>query len=273
MWASHRARLLHPTDQRNSAIFDSDDETDPSIPNENRRSRRRDSTVSTSSMIHPPAVVRLEGPYGHASPIFDHDCILLVAGGVGVALTIGYLDQILREAMREDVPVDTLTRQRVKFVWVVREWGEVQVLRERLERIREGIAAINHAHIQRPMEKRGLDADFEVYVTRKPSPVDYTSFSNSSLVGNGGPLPTLKMHTYVRPAFSGILREEIISAGEIHVASESRQTSIAVLGCGAAPILDALRVAVWQEEKRKRNQKGPKDAIVDVDYYEHGYSW
>ena len=275
MWASHRARLVHPTDQRNSAIFDSDDETYPStpIPNENRRSRRRDSTMSTSSMTHPPAVVRLEGPYGHASPIFDYDCILLVAGGVGVALTIGYLEQILREAMREDVPVETLTRQRVKFVWVVREWSEVQVLRERLERTREKIAAINQAHMQRPMEKRGLDVDFEVYVTRKPPPVDFTPFSHSAVAGSGGPLPKLKMHTYVRPAFSSILREEITSAGEVHVASESKQTSIAVLGCGAAPILDALRVAVWQEETRRRARQGPDDAIVDVDYYEHGYSW
>jgi len=224
-------------------------------------------------MTHPPAVVRLEGPYGHASPIFDHDIILLVAGGVGVALTIGYLEQILREAMREDVPVETLTRQRVKFVWVVREWSEVQVLRERLEGIREGIAAINQAHIQRPMEKRGLDVDFEVYITRKPPPVDYTPFSHSSLAGNGGPLPTLKMHTYVRPAFSSILREEITSAREIYGASETKQTSIAVLGCGAAPILDALRVAVWQEEMINRSHQWPDEVIVDMDYYEHGYSW
>ena len=221
-------------------------------------------------MTHSPAVVRLEGPYGCDSPIFDHDCILLVAGGVGIALTIGYLEQILCEVTREDVPVETLTRQRVKFVWVVREWSEVQILRERLERIREGIAAINQTHIQRPMEKRGLDVDFEVYITRKPPPVDYTPFSNSSLAGNGGLLPTLKMHTYVRPAFSSILREEFTSAGE---ASESKETSIAVLGCGAAPILDALRVAVWKEELRRRARQGPDEAIVDVDYYEHGYSW
>ena len=224
-------------------------------------------------MTHPPAVVRLEGPYGHASPIFDHDCILFISGGVGVALTIGYLEQILREAMREDIPVETLTKQRVKFVWVVREWSEVQVLRERLERMREGIAAINQAHIQRPMEKRGLDVEFEVYITRKPPPVDYTPFSNSSVAGNGGPLPKLVMHTYVRPAFSSILRDEITSAGEVHMASESKQTSIAVLGCGAAAILDAIRVAVWQEEKRGRARQGPDEAIVDVDYYEHGYSW
>jgi len=275
MWASHRARLVHPTDQRNSAIFDSDDETYPSTstPNENRRSRRRASTMSTSSMTHPPTVVRLEGPYGYASPIFDHDCILLIAGGVGVALTIGYLEQILREVTRKDVPVETLTRQRVKFIWVVREWSEVQVLRERLETTREGIAAINQAHIRRPMEKRGLDVDFEVYVTRKPPPVDFTPFPHSSVVGDGGPLPQLKMHTYVRPAFSSILREEFASAREVHIASESKQTSIAVLGCGAAPILDALRVAVWQEESRTRARQEPDEAIVDVDYFEHGYSW
>lgn len=270
MWASHRTRLVHPTDHRNSAIFDNDDED---YSSENRVSRRRDSTMSISSVAHPPAVVRLEGPYGHASPIFDHDFILLVAGGVGVALTIGYLEQILREATRENVPVETVTRQRVKFVWVVREWSEVQVLRERLEVIREGIAAINQAHIQRPIEKRGLDVDFEVYITRKPPPVGSIAFSNSSLAGNGGPLPTLKMHTYVRPAFSSILRDEIASAGEIYGASETKQTSIAVLGCGAAPILDALRVAVWQEEVTKRSQREPDEAIVDMDYYEHGYSW
>ena len=275
MWASHNARLVHPTDQRNSAIFDSDDEGIPSTstPNENRRSRRRDSTISTSSMTHPPAVVRLEGPYGHDSPIFDHDCILLISGGVGVALTIGYLEQILREAMREDVPVETLTSQRVKFVWVVREWSEVQVLRERLERAREGIATINQAHIQRPIERRGLDVEFEVYVTRKPPPVDFTPFSHSSVTGDEVPLPTLKMHTYVRPALSTILREEINFAGEVHMASESKQTSIVVLGCGPAPILDALRVAVWQEEVRRRALQEPDEAIVDVDYYEHGYSW
>ena len=270
MWASHRTRLVHPTDQRNSAIFDSDDEGDPS---ENRRSRRRESTMSTSSMTHPPAAVRLEGPYGDASPIFDHDFVLLVAGGVGVALTIGYLEQILHEVVREDIPVETLTRQRVKFVWVVREWSEVQVLRERLEGIRDGVAAINQAHLQRPMDRRGLDVDFEVYITRKPPPVGYSPFADSSLAGNGGPLPTLKMHTYVRPAFLSILSEEITSAGEIYVASETKQTSIAVLGCGSAPILDSLRVAVWQEGTRNRSQQRPDEAIVDIDYFEHGYSW
>ena len=220
-------------------------------------------------------MVRLEGPYGHASPIFDHDSVLLVAGGVGVALTIGYLEQLLREATRRDVPAETLTRPRVRFVWVVREWGEVEVLRTRLQAIREGIAAANAAHVQRPMERRGLDAEFEIYVTRKPPPVDSAPFSDAPLpnANGGGPLPPLKLHTYVRPAFSSVLREEIASAGEVHAASDSKQTCLAVLGCGAAPILDALRVAVWQEEKRKRARQGPDEAIVDVDYYEHGYSW
>jgi hypothetical protein len=271
MWASHRARLVHPTDQRTSAIFDSDDDdtNPPSSPNDIRQSRRRESMTSTSSTMHTPAVVRLEGPYGHASPVFDHDCVLLVAGGVGASLTIGYLEHIVHEATstvtvpHADVPP---ARQRVRFVWVVREWSEVQVMRARLEGIREAVAAVNHAHVH----SRGLDVDIEIYITRKPPPVDVAPFADDAY---GDPLPALKVHTYVRPAFSGILREEIASAGEIHSASESGQTSIAVLGCGAAPVLDALRVAVWHEERRTRAGRGPGEAIVDVDYYEHGYSW
>jgi ferric-chelate reductase len=67
--------------------------------------------------------ILLEGPYGHESPLWSYDSVLLIAGGTGIASAVPYInDHISRSSSSVDDEDKIKTRiQDMQLIWVTRQ--------------------------------------------------------------------------------------------------------------------------------------------------------
>ncbi|KAL2787420.1 ferric reductase like transmembrane component-domain-containing protein [Aspergillus keveii] len=76
--------------------------------------------------------ILLEGPYGHESPLWSYDSVLLIAGGTGIASAVPYIsDHIARSQFTDDEDKIKTRIQDMQLIWVTRQQAFIRDLAAR----------------------------------------------------------------------------------------------------------------------------------------------
>lgn len=78
----------------------------------------------TDNPLEVPVQVMLDGPYGGCSlDLGEYETVVLITGGAGITFTLGLLDDIVGQCVRQGRKNGERTR-RIEFAWCVRSFGE-----------------------------------------------------------------------------------------------------------------------------------------------------
>lgn len=233
----------------------------------------------------------IDGVYGKTQPVDLYDNILLVAGGIGITAVIPYAEDIVAR----DIAA------KVKLMWTVKDINHLELMADRLEKlVQDGHVQLelyvsqhsgDTTFMSSPVEKDSLNEKIEEDSDSQDSLDNVEADKNVMrakkdhhlhLHQHNADLPEIVTEKGLHnpptqvpvPGSQGKqpLYANLVNLGKRPVLTEVVTTtfteaegSVAVLGCGPAPLVDALRGIVSAEMGLVINGR--------VDYYEEAFGW
>ena len=197
----------------------------------------------------------IEGPYGHAMPLWRYDMVLLIAGGSGIAAMVPYILDHIRRATHQ-----VARSRQVDLVWASRSEGYLRsitsgVLADAL--LRSDISACFHVTKSHSVSSAFGKIQENGNANEKPG--------ESIVGGNGGS----RQSSMDAPS----QRTQSIACGRpdleayIHAAATKARessSSLAVMACGPATLTDTSRAVV---------KCILRDNTQEVEYFEEVFGW
>lgn len=185
--------------------------------------------------------ILIDGPYGQRFPMSNYSTVVFISGGIGATAAYSYLDGLKRAGRTE--------KQRLVFVWVVRNRGELDWFREELEYL-----------------VRGGDCEVRIFITNQGE-IDPHAISSSDGEPGKEEKETEKESDsdlsrghndfnaiYCRPVLKDIISAYITEA----------DSSIAFFTCGPPSMNDDARASVSKNLSLGKSR---------VEYFEESFAW
>ncbi|KAL2856444.1 ferric reductase like transmembrane component-domain-containing protein [Aspergillus pseudoustus] len=204
--------------------------------------------------------ILLEGPYGHESPLWSYDSVLLIAGGTGIASAVPYInDHIARSSSTndngdgegEDKDKDKIrTRiQDMQLIWVTRQQAFLRGLAARELRpalARDDFRASFYSTLPLTSSQRQRNSNF---TSSHTSPTNFPAREELE--------PETEIEIlHGRPN----LEKQILAFAH---GAQSSDSSAAVLVCGPAAMAGEARAAVYLAMRQG----------YELKYVEESFSW
>ncbi|KAH8897703.1 hypothetical protein GQ53DRAFT_712143 [Thozetella sp. PMI_491] len=198
------------------------------------RSLRNMCTKSANGIA--TTTILIEGPYGHAEPLWKFDRVMMIAGGSGIAAIVRYmLDHDARAARMLQATPDSETRgtrtRAIDLIWVNKTSNFMQQV---VSRELAGPIARNNVTLRLyATQNSGLEAGAK---GKEPEPISFDAG---------------------RPNIAALVAA---AAAEAQISGDR----LAILVCGPGGLADATRAAT---------HKALKNCTVSIEYFEEAFGW
>jgi ferric-chelate reductase len=192
--------------------------------------------------------ILLEGPYGHESPLWSYDSVLLIAGGTGIASAVPYIsDHIARSQFTDDEDKIKTRIQDMQLIWVTRQQAF----------IRDLAARELHPTLSRSDFRASFYSTSHLTSTSSPNQWQPASFTNSTINTPSTDVPESEIEILSgRPN----LEKQILAFAH---GAQSSDSSAAVLVCGPRAMADEARSAVHLAMRQG----------YQLNYVEESFTW
>ncbi|KAJ5787390.1 FAD-binding 8 [Penicillium paradoxum] len=206
--------------------------------------RLRDQCRKAGGVTHPKLL--LEGPYGHAEPVYSYNTVVIIVGGTGIAVAVPYLlDHIAR------VKEGKAQTSKIQLVWSIRQMEMFnEVFNSDLAEIMQHNDITITVFCTR-LVTIGHDSDSDDVTLSGIAPA-IKAAGTDSLMSNRSPrfMPG-------RPNIREIVMAEVQEA-------QASSTNLGVLTCGPAQMADECRGTVYD---------AMRNGFQDIEYFEEAFGW
>ncbi|KAI8061640.1 ferric reductase like transmembrane component-domain-containing protein [Gongronella butleri] len=193
------------------------------------------------------------GAHGHTQPILNHDVSVLVAGGIGCASTLAYLQEAVQWAKHNAKQQKRKKQHQIVFLWVIQTIEQLAWAQSTIDDCIDTVHSLSAMPVADPdaaecrAPRRVPELDIQIHVTRASLP----SSSRSSTSSNTETPRPYTIHYGVRPNLDKILKGYVDTA-------DTHARSIGIFQCGPSAMSDHVRAIA---------------ARHSVPYYEEAFDW